>query len=431
MKHTGINFFSILVLLVFAGSIFYFFNTIHTDYRQGISRSEKTFKEISALAENSPEQIKPEMFTEENGMLSAKYSKNNKTLIAVPDEQTSTQVTNSKLVKVFYKTIVLEEDTYELKIAFYILRPNVIYGAARNSFIIILAATLLTIAILIFISVKTKKVADNEETEAKIDEQDFGEDFSIENADEIPAQELKEKDEENEETDFSAEADKKTENTEPFQEQIEIAEEETISETENETPESQNNQESQAQTDETEISEENPADAYYDEYKVMQEAKTAETSFSLKERINFELTKAVADEQDFSLLLIEIKNSEKATDIEKFLIDNYGKRNIFNFKDGTFALLKENTDIDKAEDKAALIENNIRTVFEEPDLAIGISSRSIRTITADRLLAEAEEALNHAKTDPDSRIVGFHVDVEKYREFLENSKNQENSTENE
>ncbi len=408
MKHTGINFFSILVLLIFAGSIFYFFNAIHTDYKQGLSRSEKIFKEISTFAENSPEQIKSDMFTEEKGILSAKYSKNNKTLTAIPDEQTSTQVTNSKLVKVFYKTIVSEEDTYELKIAFYILRPNVIYTAARNSFIIILAATLATVAMLIFISAKTKKVAENEET--------FGEEISTENIEEIPENENEEKNNSNNES----------ENVETFQEQIEIPEEEIITEAENE------NSEPPVQLGKTEISEEIPEDAYYDEQKVMQNAKTSEDSFTLKERINFELTKAAADEQDFSLLLIEIKNSEKKSDIEKFLVDNYGKRNVFNYNDETFALLKENTDIDEAEDKASLIENNIRTIYDEQNLAIGISSRSIRTITADRLLAEAEEALNHAKTDPDSRIVGFHVDIEKYQEFLENSKNPEdNISENE
>ncbi len=85
MKHNAINFFSAFILLVFAGAIFYFFNTIHTDYKNGLSRSEKIFKEISASAENSPEQIKPEMFTGKDGILSAKYSKNNKTLIAFPD----------------------------------------------------------------------------------------------------------------------------------------------------------------------------------------------------------------------------------------------------------------------------------------------------------------------------------------------------------
>lgn len=414
MKHNAINFFSVLILLVFAGAIFYFFNTIHTDYKNGISRSEKIFKEISTSAENSPEQIKPEMFTGKDGILSAKYSKNNRTLIAFPDEQTSSQVINSKLVKVFYKTIVSGEDTYELKIAVYILRPNVIYNAARNSFIIILAATLVTIGMLIFVSAKTKKVSE-EETEN--DDINLDEEFNIK--DETPATETAENQEGNKE-----ENENSLENIENIEE-IEIPKEEIISEPESESSENLENQK------EDSVEEEIPSDAYYNEHKIMQDAQdSSENSYSLKERINFELTKAASNEQDFSVLLLEIKDSSKFADIEKFLTDNYGKENIFNYRENTFALLKENTNIDEAEDKAALIENSIRTLYEEPNLTIGISSRSIRTITADRLLAEAEEALNHANNDPDSKIVGFHVDVEKYHEFVENSKNQENNSEN-
>lgn len=414
MKHNAINFFSVLILLVFAGAIFYFFNTIHTDYKNGLSRSEKIFKEISTSAENSPEQIKPEMFTEKDGILSAKYSKNNRTLIAFPDEQTSSQVINSKLVKVFYKTIVSGEDTYELKIAVYILRPNVIYNAARNSFIIILAATLVTIGMLIFVSAKTKKVSE-EETEN--DDINLDEEFTIK--DETQDAENAEKQEENKE-----ENENSFENIENIEE-IEIPKEEIISE-----PESENSENMETQKEDS-FEEEIPSDAYYNEHKIMQDAQdSSENSYSLKERINFELTKAASNAQDFSVLLLEIKDSSKFADIEKFLTDNYGRENIFNYKENTFALLKENTNIDEAEDKAALIENSIRTLYEEPNLAIGISSRSIRTITADRLLAEAEEALNHANNDPDSKIVGFHVDVEKYREFVENSKNQENNSEN-
>lgn len=414
MKHNAINFFSVLILLVFAGAIFYFFNTIHTDYKNGLSRSEEIFKEISSSAENSPEQIKPEMFTGKDGILSAKYSRNNRTLIAFPDEQTSSQVINSKLVKVFYKTIVSGEDTYELKIAVYILRPNVIYNAARNSFIIILAATLVTIGMLIFVSAK-KKVSNEEET--KNDDINLDEEFNIK--DETPAAETAENQEENKE-----ENENSFENIENIEE-IEIPKEEIISE-----PESESSENLEPQKEDS-VEEEIPSDAYYNEHKIMQDAQdSSENSYSLKERINFELTKAASNEQDFSVLLLEIKDSSKFADIEKFLTDNYGKENIFNYKENTFALLKENTNIDEAEDKAALIENSIRTLYEEPNLAIGISSRSIRTITADRLLAEAEEALNHANNDPDSKIVGFHVDVEKYREFVENSKNQENNSEN-
>ncbi len=398
MKRNGITFFSIFILTVFAAAIFYFFHTICADYKNGLSRSEQIFREVSALAENSPDKIKTELFSNEVGILSAKYSKNNETLIAYPDEQTASQVINSKLVKVFYKTIVIQEDTYELKIASYILRPNIIYNAARNSFITILAATIATIAVLIFISVKARKLSPAEEDIET--EEPLSDDFSFED--------------ETQETDKNAEDEKRSADFQASPENNNDSETEAVSDFQAEDLEPDEEPDATGSTDESD------SDAYYNEHKVMQNAQSnTENPPDLKERINFELTKAASSDQDFSILLIEIKDSSKISGIEKFLTDNYGKENVYTYRENVFALLKENTNIDEAEDKAALIENNIRTVFEEPNVFIGISSRSIRTITADRLIAEAEEALNHANSDPDARIVGFHVDIEKYRELVE------------
>lgn len=429
MKHNGITLFSILILLVFAGSIFSFFKTIRTDYKDGLPRAEKIFEKISESAEKNPGQLKKEIFSTEEAIHSAKYTKNSKILIAYPDEQTSSQVSNSKLVKIFYKTIVDQENTYELKIALYILQPAVIYKAARQSFIVILAATLATIGVLIFISVKSKKGVqiENEETEPEKNIPDSG--FESEANSEITDSEETASDissEENipepEETEIQesniSEPESEQSNENDILEPAEPAETSFSEENENEENE---NQASESKND---------SEAYYNEHKIMQEAQiSSESTASLNERINFELTKSASNDQDFSLLLIEIKDSEKFADIEKFLDDNYGKENIFNYKPQILALLKENTNIDEAEDKAALIENNIKAFFDEQNLSIGISSRSLRTITADRIISEAEEALNHAKNEPDSKIVGFHVDLEKYREFVENSSKQENISE--
>ena len=430
MKHNGITLFSILVLLVFAGSIFYFFNTIRIDYKNGLPRAEKIFEEISSQAKKNPEQLKKEMFSGEETVHSAKYTKNNRILIAYPDEQTSSQVSTTKLVKIFSKTIVEQENTYELKLALYILRPAVIYNAARQSFIIILGATLATIGVLSFISVKSKKgvPAETETEESTPDE----------NPQEI---EIEEENTGIQDAENAAEDDSAQENI-PETEETEIPEDfsDSNSEQENESsseepeielPDSDSGFDSDSvETENQDSGNENDSEAYYNEHKIMQEARNSfEGEASLNERINFELTKAASNGQDFSVLLIEIKDSEKFADIKKFLDDNYGKENIFNYKPQILALLKENTNIDDAEDKAALIENNIKAFFEEQNLAIGISSRSLRTITADRILSEAEEALNHANSDPDSKIVGFHVDLEKYREFVENSQKAENDSE--
>ena len=55
-------------------------------------------------------------------------------------------------------------------------------------------------------------------------------------------------------------------------------------------------------------------------------------------------------------------------------------------------------------------------------LAIGLSSRSERIITAQRLITEAEQAVLHAADDKDSPIIAFRVNPEKYREYM-NKKN--------
>jgi len=53
------------------------------------------------------------------------------------------------------------------------------------------------------------------------------------------------------------------------------------------------------------------------------------------------------------------------------------------------------------------------------DLCMGLSSRSGRPVNAERLMFEAEEALERAMMDPVSHIVAFRSDPEKYRAFME------------
>jgi len=57
------------------------------------------------------------------------------------------------------------------------------------------------------------------------------------------------------------------------------------------------------------------------------------------------------------------------------------------------------------------------------DLCMGISARSERPVNAERLMFEAEEALERAMMDPVSHIVAFRSDPEKYRAFMEGRHN--------
>lgn len=174
--------------------------------------------------------------------------------------------------------------------------------------------------------------------------------------------------------------------------------------------------------------EENNSEAYYNEQKVMEHASEAalnsenkkSSQETLKEKINYEITKAASNETDLSLFLVKFENAP-VSNIKKYLEDNFGKDNTFIYEENTFALIKEDTTVDEAEDIAAKTEQELKSLYPETKTFIGISSRSIRILSADRLLMEAEEALKHTSDDEDSHIIGFHVDIEKYRELLKNS----------
>ena len=52
------------------------------------------------------------------------------------------------------------------------------------------------------------------------------------------------------------------------------------------------------------------------------------------------------------------------------------------------------------------------------EIGIGISTRSFRLVPAKRIFMEAEQALRHAFEDPETAIVAFRVDPEKYRKYI-------------
>ena len=118
-----------------------------------------------------------------------------------------------------------------------------------------------------------------------------------------------------------------------------------------------------------------------------------------------------------------IYSNEETKQIVNILLQQFLYRDtIFEFENDGFAVIKSDMTIEAAEEKADLIYKNIQEQHLENPAFIGISSRSIRMLSADRLIKEAKEALNHAiEAKDESPIIGFHVDVEKYREYIKNN----------
>jgi hypothetical protein len=81
-------------------------------------------------------------------------------------------------------------------------------------------------------------------------------------------------------------------------------------------------------------------------------------------------------------------------------------------------VIAQDTDIDAGFAKAT----EFRAAFlgkhgeQHPQLFAGVSSRCGREVEADRLIREAGAALS--KASPESPVVAFRVDPERYKEFL-------------
>ena len=80
--------------------------------------------------------------------------------------------------------------------------------------------------------------------------------------------------------------------------------------------------------------------------------------------------------------------------------------------------------IDEAETFASKFNATLTEELSGKLVKVGISSRATRKITAERLITEVVEALKHSQSDNESNIIGFHVDIEKYNEYLKASEKQ-------
>lgn len=144
----------------------------------------------------------------------------------------------------------------------------------------------------------------------------------------------------------------------------------------------------------------------------------------LENRLNSELNRAISSEFDLALFIIQIKNLNKDADYIEKLSDYISvqfqfKDLIFEFKDDCIACIKTNCIIDDAIALADKIHKEIVDITKEK-CYIGVSTRSIRMISAERIITEAYEALKHAHEDEENPIIGFRVNAEKYMEMMKN-----------
>jgi len=134
----------------------------------------------------------------------------------------------------------------------------------------------------------------------------------------------------------------------------------------------------------------------------------------------------------FSAKQVELALSGK--EISKTILEKVKFNDlVFNYKEDGASAIFQNQNTDKSLVIAGDLHTEITSVLskynEQRFVGIGISSRTLRLISATRLANESEEALNRA--DADSPIIAFRVNPERYKDFLASESFQEETASSE
>ena len=340
--------------------------------------------------------------------------------------------TVSKLTKSFSTSLTVNKQSVTVDCNLYLIRPDSIFYYARVSFLMILIITIITVIMIIYLNLVEETSSDvisleetsEEETEEEILD-DPEETVNIS------------------ETEKVEEREKETEAPAPV-----IEPEKTENETEEKsaevTPEEVKAIFAEPLTDdvvnetvEDAIPVDNPAPVETAKLPVdeIKPAKTADNPSGLFDpatgigwesylltRLNNEIERATASEIDISLFVIKVPDISMTSEVYKNICNYLAiqfqfKDLLFEYKDDSIVAIKISMNVDEALSLAEKLYTDICNIIDGKNCRIGITSRSIRMVTGERLLLEAEQSIEHS--DASSPIIAFRVDSEKYRQMIE------------
>ncbi|NLM01208.1 MAG: hypothetical protein GX220_07135 [Treponema sp.] len=387
MTRKSINFFSIIILSIFILSVAWFVVSLSLSAKTEKSKAAFSFeiiiKQIESIIENNDfkqMQMALDLLIYENPSIAKlSISNNNEIFFTYPHDESL--INYNITTQVFSKSINFYDNSIAiLSCSIYVMNRNIIFNHAKILFILILVSTIITFILILFTK-KQNLVVDNKndsqlvenyiEKKSNIkDDEHIVEELPIykNNVDDI----------------LSFEEDKQIEQLEEIQE--------------NYIP---------VQTMNT--------------YKNNIEPNVS----SFENELSIELEKSIASEQDLAVIIFKFEkpNLNNINHLKLFLNDNVNNDlKIFELIDNSIAIILENSDIDKAMTLSEDLFNKIRFDktfnINENKIAIGISTRSLRLVPAQRIINEAEQAVIRAFNENKVPIVAFKVNPEKYRQFI-------------
>ena len=477
MKNKFIIFYTVFASAIFAFAIAFFGVNIYKEYSQGQARANQRYNtlitDIKAynsidknISETSLSNIKS-VLKDFNDFSFIQIKLNDSEILKYPKD-VSAELTVSNFTKTFSSNFNTQNGQFEILCNLYLLRPSSIYYYAKISFIIILIVTLITIILIFYInsqekqfSAKVSSEADSEflnengfDSKLQLDENLSGSSSEVESSsiqqNSVNSIDL--------DIDLSSESEQNKKSFDEDSEQIFDLENNTeidteIQQTDSEysalNPEDKNNENSQTENEEKEIPAslpdyESPVIIESSDVKENNDAENAPASDSsesnpsglfnpvtglgwesyLDTRLENEINRAISSEIDISVFIINIPNlereSEESKKVSEYLSLQFQFKDLlFEYKNDCIVAIKISMNLDDALNFADKIHAEIMQIINQKECYIGISTRSIRIVSGERLLNEAWAALEHAKQEEDSPIIAFRVDADKYRQFLE------------
>ena len=477
MKNKFIIFYTVFASAIFAFAIAFFGVNIYKEYSQGQARANQRYNtlitDIKAynsidknISETSLSNIKS-VLKDFNDFSFIQIKLNDSEILKYPKD-VSAELTVSNLTKTFSSNFNTQNGQFEILCNLYLLRPSSIYYYAKISFIIILIVTLITIILIFYINSQEKQFSAKVSSEADsefLNENDFNSKLQLDenlsgSSSEVDSSFIQQNSVNSIDLDIdlSSESEQNKNSFDEDSEQISDLEKNTemdteIQQTDSEysalNPEDKNNEDSQTENEEKEIPAslpdyESPVIIETSDVKENNDAENAPASDSsesnpsglfnpvtglgwesyLDTRLENEINRAISSEIDISVFIINIPNlereSEESKKVSEYLSLQFQFKDLlFEYKNDCIVAIKISMNLDDALNFADKIHAEIMQIINQKECYIGISTRSIRIVSSERLLNEAWAALEHAKQEKDSPIIAFRVDADKYRQFLE------------
>ena len=477
MKNKFIIFYTVFASAIFAFAIAFFGVNIYKEYSQGQARANQRYNtlitDIKAynsidknISETSLSNIKS-VLKDFNDFSFIQIKLNDSEILKYPKD-VSAELTVSNLTKTFSSNFNTQNGQFEILCNLYLLRPSSIYYYAKISFIIILIVTLITIILIFYINSQEKQFSAKVSSEADsefLNENDFDSELQLDenisgSSSEVESSSIQQNSVNSIDLDIdlSSESEQNKKSFDEYSEQIFDLENNTeidteIQQTDSEysalNPEDKNNEDSQTENEEKEIPAslpdyESPVIIESSDVKENNDAENAPASDSsesnpsglfnpvtglgwesyLDTRLENEINRAISSEIDISVFIINIPNlereSEESKKVSEYLSLQFQFKDLlFEYKNDCIVAIKISMNLDDALNFADKIHAEIMQIINQKECYIGISTRSIRIVSSERLLNEAWAALEHAKQEEDSPIIAFRVDADKYRQFLE------------